>query len=505
MTKGNRFLFTLAFTAVLMGGLISLGGSAMGADQPKYVFFFLGDGMSTVQVNATEVYLGSVNNPAAPEDQKLAFSTFPVEGLCTTWAESSYITDSAAAGTAFACGRKTISGRICTDAAGTTSYSSVARIAKQNGMKVGIVSSVSIDHATPAVYYATQASRSEYYDISVQLANSDFDYFGGGGPRYPNGKSGDQANVFQLAEANGFQVVDNRTDFEALQAGQYDKVWAYESILDSSSALYYELDRTAEMLSLAEFTKKGIELLENPNGFFMMVEGGKIDWACHANDARSAIDDTLAFDAAVQEAVDFYNDHPNETLIVVTGDHECGGMTIGFAGTGYSTYFHILARQSMSYDEFDKILEDNSENGGSVDALMASISQAYGLAFLSQAEKSSLQTACDGGDQESCTTLALSLEDWEIKALVDAYWVSMTPESERPTDTQTYLLYGGYEPLSMAISHVLNNKAGIGWTSYAHTGVPVPVFAQGASAETFEGFYDNTDLYYKLLACMGMS
>ncbi len=501
--KVRKSYVTFAVAAVLTVALMGFGVSAASAAQPKYVFFFLGDGMASVQSNVVEVYLGSLNDTTETQSRKLSFSSFPYEGLCTTYEQFSYITDSASAGTAFACGQKTKSGVICMDATGTTPYTSVAKIAKQNGMKVGIVSSVSIDHATPAVYYANQASRNDYYDISVQLATSDFDYFGGGGPRYPDGKAGDQANIFEMAESNGFHVVDTKSEFDSLTAGQYDKVWAYEEKLAGSSALYYELDRTADMLSLADFTRKGIELLNNSNGFFMMVEGGKIDWACHANDARATIDDTLAFDDAVEAAIEFYNEHPTETLIVVTGDHETGGMTIGFAGTKYTTSFQILARQTMSYEEFDKVI-DSYADGGSVDGLISAISQAYGLVFLTESEKASLETACDGGDQESCTTLKLALEDWEVKALVDAYWMSMTPSSDRPSDTQTYLLYGGYEPLSMAISHILNNKAGIAWTTYSHTGVPVPVYAQGACADTFGGFYDNTDIYGKLLSCMGM-
>ena len=103
--------------------------------------------------------------------------------------------------------------------------------------------------------------------------------------------------------------------------------------------------------------KKGIDVLDNEEGFFMMVEGGKIDWSGHANDARSNIGDVIALDEAVQVAIDFANKHPEETLIIVTGDHETGGMTIGQATTGYNTAFHILQNQNMSYVEFDKLFK----------------------------------------------------------------------------------------------------------------------------------------------------
>jgi len=112
-----------------------------------------------------------------------------------------------------------------------------------------------------------------------------------------------------------------------------------------SYSMPYEIDRAADNLFLADYTAEGIRLMNNPRGFFMMIEGGKIDWACHANDAMAAIQDTIAFDDAVAVAVDFMNEHPRRTLIVVTGDHECGGMTLGFAGTNYDTYFEVLNGQ----------------------------------------------------------------------------------------------------------------------------------------------------------------
>ena len=132
------------------------------------------------------------------------------------------------------------------------------------------------------------------------------------------------------------------------------KVIAMNKIVDRDAAMYYTLDQrdSKDHVTLAEYLSKGIELLDNPNGFFMMVEGGKIDWACHANDAASSIRDTLALDEAVARAVSFYEKHPTETLIVVTGDHETGGMTIGFAGTQYSSFMDKIQYQKMSYIEF---------------------------------------------------------------------------------------------------------------------------------------------------------
>ena len=156
-------------------------------------------------------------------------------------------------------------------------------------------------------------------------------------------------------------MVRNREDFEKLTP-QSGKVVAINAVLDEDQTMPYEIDREENNLSLADFTRKGIELLDNPEGFFMLVEGGKIDWAAHANDAVTVIRDVLAFGEAIEEAIKFYQQHPEETLIVVTADHETGGLTLGFAATGYSLYPEVLQNQKMSFLEFSKVVEQYSQN-----------------------------------------------------------------------------------------------------------------------------------------------
>ena len=213
-------------------------------------------------------------------------------------------------------------------------------------MKVGIITSVSIDHATPAVFYAHEDSRNNHYNIGVQLANSDFDFFGGGGFLRPAGADGAEPHVLDIAQANGFTVARGATQLAAISPGT--RTIAIDP-LDDSQALYYEIDRVhdPETLTLAEYTAEAIRLLDNPHGFFMMIEGGKVDWACHANDARTAIDETLAFDKAVAEALAFYEQHPDDTLIVVTGDHETGGLSTAGGHTLHS-FWSVLENQTVS-------------------------------------------------------------------------------------------------------------------------------------------------------------
>jgi alkaline phosphatase len=371
---------------------------------------------------------------------------------------------------------------------------SVAEMAKRMGMKVGIISSVSIDHATPAAFYAHVPMRSQYYDIAVALSESHFDFFGGGGIKDPTNKGNNTRNfrgdAMELIKKNGYRVVTDRTEFMALNAG-VGKVLAYNAWLQDGGALPYAIDTGQKDISLHEFTAKAIELLDNPQGFFLMVEGGKIDWACHANDAVAAIEDTLAFDKAIREAVSFAERHPMDTLIVVTGDHECGGLTLGFAGTKYASYFDVLGNQKVSFQRFtDEILSGYKDSCGGkyrFEDLKPLITQYFGLKF-------------EGDPKEDM----LVLEPHQIAQLEEAFKRSMVGEEEGTGNPETYLLYGGYDPLTVSLTHILDNKAGLAWTSYKHTGVPVSTSATGVGAGIFNGYYDNTDVAKKIMSVMGI-
>ena len=264
-----------------------------------------------------------------------------------------------------------------------------------------------------------------------------------------------------------------------------EKIIAYNKTEESDHALHYDIDRPDNCMSLSELTKKGIELLDNEKGFFIMVEGGKIDHACHANDAVTSIVDTIAFDKAIGEALEFYEKHSNETLIIVTSDHETGGMTMGNASTEYSTSYEILKNQKMSYEAFDNRVwpkysssqwsgvEDNIP-----DNLKTDIAESFGLVYdkLTTYEKKLLE---DAYDKAMASTKRIRINIHEF------------PEQDK-------LLYSDKRPVSVTLTRILDNKAGIGWTSFAHTAVPVEVHAIGTESELFNGFYDNTDIPKKI-------
>ena len=245
------------------------------------------------------------------------------------------------------------------------------------------------------------------------------------------------------------------------------------------------MDRQDGEWALADYVKKGIDVLDNDTGFFMMCEGGKIDWACHANDAGATVNDTLALADAVQVAIDFAKQHADETLILVTGDHETGGLTIGFAGTDYDTYLDSLASQNISYAQFDEqYVEKYKENHTSFEDAMKDVEKLFGLKL--------------SGDEND----RLVLTDYEVQRLRTAYEFAMTdPDVEEYTQEQ-YVLYGTYNPFSVTVTHILNNKAGVDFTSYSHTGLPVAVFANGAGEDAFNGYYDNTEIYQKMASLL---
>jgi alkaline phosphatase len=475
----GRLLVLAPFLAAVAGrAAVPAAGTSAHA---KYVFLFIGDGMAMPQISSAEVFAQARTSKDITA-RKLGFSQFPVAGFTTTYDAGSFITDSASAGTALATGNKTLNGVINQDPTKTRTFKTIAEFAHEKGMKVGIVTTVSLDHATPACFYAKSPSRGNYYEIAAQLPRSGFEYFGGGGFLQPRGKHKDQADIVQLAQAAGYTYVNDKAAFESLRPG-CGKVLAVNQTLQDSCSMPYELDRLPDDLSLADYTRKGIELLSgNPKGFFMMVEGGKIDWACHANDAASSIRDTLALDRAVCQAVAFAGRHPKDTLIVVTGDHETGGMTLGFAGTQYSTFFDKIAPQTMSFQRFnDQVVapykKSAARDKARLEDLGASLKDGFGLDLA-------------------------KLTPFQREQLEVAFRRTLGDETVRPVLEDPYLLYGGYEPLTIKVTQLVNQTAGIGWTSYAHTGVPVATFAKGVGQEQFGGYYDNTDIFRKLAAVM---
>ncbi len=469
--------------------------------EPKYIFLFIGDGMGFPQASAYGVYkgtkdhnfTGTLDDPTIdnmPQAENASFMEFPSVGAVTTYDASKFVTDSASAATAIACGVKTLDGSIGVDAQGEKVSSIAEMLKEQKDYKIGIITTVSLNHATPAGFYAHVESRGDLVTIGEQLAESDFDFFGGGGINTKEDEERDA--VMTKIEEAGYNVVNTKENIMSLSADS-GKTVAINEILDTEDDIHYSIDQQADDLKLSDYVQKGIDVIDNDTGFFMMVEGGKIDWSAHRNDAYTTINEVKELESAVDVAVKFYNEHPEETLILVTGDHETGGMALGQNTTFYNTYYTAMDKQQLSFQVFNtEYLEKYRENSTSFEDAMKDVKEQFGLLM--------------PGDPDAETDDTLLLTEDDVETLREAYDISMIPYDDRELTTEYENKYSSYdyEPFQLMITRIVNSKVGIGWSSTAHSGLPVAIYAQGTGREVFDGFIDNTDICNSLKELTGL-
>ncbi|MFA6770442.1 MAG: alkaline phosphatase [Bacteroidales bacterium] len=346
----KRFYISLVLVFALLSTLTAQEWQGRGQmHPPKFVFFFIGDGMGLNQVSMAEAYLSDQKGEIANES--VSFTKFPILGTATTYSANSYITCSSAAGTALSTGYKTDNGVLGIDPQNNKLQSITYKI-HNAGIPVGITSSVTLDHATPAAFYANSSSRKNYYEIALQLPQSGFEFFGGGSFLLPKGKDKDQKDIYEILEESGYAIARGLREYNIKKKSPKIILFQEEG---KETDLPYAIDRKGNDLALAHVVAAAIDHLYGTKGFFIMAEGGKIDWAGHSNDGKTNILEVLDFAAAIQVAYNFYQKFPNETLIVVTADHETGGMTLG-REKGYTLDLKHLESQtkSMAIDEENK-------------------------------------------------------------------------------------------------------------------------------------------------------
>ena len=431
--------------------------STVWAQQAKYVFYFIGDGMGVNQVNGAEMYLAEQEGRIGVKP--LLFTTFP-------------------AGTALATGEKTYNGAVSMDDDKNV-LSTVAERAKKAGRKVGIATSVSVDHATPAAFYAHQPNRSRYYEIALDLPKAGFDFYAGSGFLKPTTTADkkEAPNVFPIIEEAGYTIARGLDEYKE-KAADAKKMILIQKEGAEPSCLPYAIDHEEGDLTLPEITESAVSFLSkgNKKGFFLMVEGGKIDWACHSNDPVTVFEEVIDLDNAVRVAYEFYKKHPKETLIVVTADHETGGMGLGIGK--YELHLKSLLNQKQSQDLLSKAITDLRKD---------------------KAGKASWNEIKDLLTEKMGFWKELPLTWEQEKMLRDEYEQSFVKNKVVFEES----LYARTEPLAAAARKVMSQIAMVGWTSSSHTVGYVPVFAIGAGADLFTGKMDNTEIPKRIAKAAG--
>ena len=457
----KQTLKSLIVTALMLG-LCACGQKP----QVKYVFYLIGDGMGINEVIGTELY----NQGTGYGPEEINFAHFPVRGFVTTVSSSSLVTDSAAGGTALSSGVKTYNGAIGVNA-DTVAVSSVADWARASGYGVGIATSVGINHATPACFVAHTDRRRNYETIATQYIETPVDFAAGAGIITEKGSGHDGAYFENLAREAGITV---------LHGPSFDGIASVEGRVLCLSGkdevdLPYAIDRKEDDTTLSDFVQAGIDYLDakfGKKGFFFMIEGGKIDYGGHSDDAAACFQELTDFAAAIDLVLAFYEKHPDETLIVITADHETGGLMLG-AGL-YEMHPERLAAQKASASVLTDLFreeffpEEKPYKAPSWDQVKAFFTKHLGLWD------------------------SVPVSDRSEAALKDIYEQTFGKGGNRNLESAN--LYSVNSKMVSEAVIYLDKAAGYQWSYGSHSGSPVGLYVKGKGQEAFVGIRDNTEI-----------
>ncbi|WP_077155450.1 alkaline phosphatase [Bacteroides bouchesdurhonensis] len=463
----KKLIYTLFFVLI----------SVVANGQAKYVFYFIGDGMGVNQVNGTEMYYAELQNGRIGVEP-LLFTQFPVATMATTFSATNSVTDSAAAGTALSTGKKTYNHAISVGE-DKKPMETIAEKAKKAGKKVGVATSVSVDHATPAAFYAHQPDRNMYYEIALDLPKANFDFYAGGGFQKPTKTHDkkDAPSIFPIFEEAGYTVARGYNDYKA-KADKAQKMILIQEEGKNPGCLPYAIDREEDDLTLAQITESAIDFLKKgkDKGFFLMVEGGKIDWATHSNDAATVFNEIKDMDAAVKVAYEFYKKHPKETLIVITADHETGGIVLGSGR--YDLNLKVLQYQKKSTDGLSKRISELRK---------------------SKNNKVTWEEMKEFLGQEMGFWKEVPISWKQERELRDEFEESFVKNKVVFAES----MYSKSEPIAARAKEIINDIAMIDWANGGHSAGYVPVFAIGAGSHLFGNKIDNTEIPQRIAKAAG--
>ncbi|MCM1036563.1 MAG: alkaline phosphatase [Bacteroides sp.] len=461
---------------IIAAALVGCSLAAAADESPRYVFYFIGDGMGLNPVMTAETYNRTVLRTGKP----LTMLQFPVASWAMTYSASSRITDSAAAGTALSAGVKTKNSMLGMGP-DTTAVTSVAAQLFDRGWGVGIVTSVGADDATPGAFYSHVPNRKHQYDIDIAAARSGYDFIAGAGLHGLVDKDGKPTDVESVMADEGVQIVRGRSGIDAITSRR--------AVLLSEEGrptwnVGYTIDSIADALTLQDLYIACLRQLER-NGrdrFFMMVEGGNIDHALHGNDGGAAVKEIINFDKTLALAYDFYLAHPDETLIIVTADHDTGGSAMVHAtdslGGRVEPRLDLYDWQRVSKEAFSDYCKGllKSRMNYTWDDMRAYLTEQLG--FFDHVPVSAAQ-------------------EEQLRRMFDETFLLRNTR-----DQET--LYASFNAFAVEVFRLLNDAAGVRFTSTSHSGMPVPVFAVGVGAERFAPVNNNIDIPARLRSILGI-
>ena len=408
----------------------------------KYVFLLIGDGMGpTIRQFYQHEYPDTV------------LEKFPVTVQTGTNNVFGKCTDSAASGTAIACGIKTYNWAIGVDK-DKKPVTSLAKKLRDRGYSIGVITSVGLNDATPAAHYACRESRKDAEGTFADLCTSNFQFFAGGALKRPDKHSMADCGA-RLKKAN----YELRTEFQAGKSQLADRV-----VYITSMSPVWPKDEGVKRHVLSDITAFAADALsKNPKGFFLVVEGGAIDSGGHGNDLARAMREMVEFDKAVQSALAFQKRHPEDTLIVITSDHDTGGMNIADKLPKDTTLWKKQLKDATRIEkEFAKIFPKSSD-----EELIKFLSDILGMGDLTAAEKAAMK-----------------------KALKD----QRDPKIAGQKKKQFHSMYGYYNPVVIQMLRLRDARCGISWSTFSHTPRKVLTNAKGPGQELFKNVRENTDI-----------
>ena len=475
----NRFRFFSRLAAVaLLSTLVLIPAEARkkaktpdGPQAPKYIFYMIGDGMGFNEVYGAQNY----NQVTGDGPEYINFTQFPVRTLITTFSASSLVTDSAAGGTALATGVKTYNGAIGLDN-DHNPVNSVCYYAHKAGMGAGVATTVGVNHATPASFFGHADNRNEYDKLATQLIEADFiDFAAGGGFLNEARKTGRDSKYFEdkskeagIGVFHGKEQWGNLSDYKG-------RVFCF-SVNPSQTELKYAMDQRGNDTNLSDFVRAGIDYLYGhfaDKGFVFMVEGGKIDGAGHGDDAACNIKETNDFAAAIDVVLAFYDKHPDETLILVTADHETGGLQLG-AGQ-YEMHPELLTVRKLSEDEINRQFRVLAGVGADRKPLPGRKVPTY-------------EQVKDFLGQYIGLWKTIEVDEAQEASFREMYHNAFELNEEEVVES----LYSTSNRIVSDAIMYADKQAGYQWSHGSHTGSPLGLYVKGAVATEFNACTDNT-------------